>query len=72
MTSNFFNQNLHQVFMLKKLHIFFIIGPRGLECENNLLENIACESFKRVGLTLEPCFKVNGFFIQTYFAHYWS
>ena len=42
----------------KSAYISLIIGPRGLQCETNLLEIMGWESFDVVRLTLGPSFKV--------------
>ena len=38
----------------KSAYISIIIGPRGLQCETNLLEIMCCESFDVVGFDLGP------------------
>ena len=42
----------------KSAYISLIIGPRGLQCETNLLEIMGWEFFMWSDLTLGPSFKV--------------
>ena len=39
---------------MKRAYISLIIGPRGLQCETNLLEIMGCDSFDVVGFDLGP------------------
>ena len=47
------------VIPLKRPYIPSNIAPRGSECENNLQEVMAWESFHMLNLTFDPFFKVS-------------